>query len=842
MRIKKLRLTGSRQKKLLKILKPKNNVQHLLLFFVSMTIVSLGSLYYGALLQRDSSMGGYRQALYYSLKSNVNIPLNYLRGKLNSNAKKISIDIKHKDLQKIAYNRKLAYKRGGILESDYFPAKITYMGKSYKAGVRLSGKALDHVNSDKWSLRVKLKNDKTMMGMKKFNLLHPKIRNGLYEWFCHKISQYEGLIALRSDYVSVSINGKNKGIYYLEESFDKRLIENNKYREGIIFKPLVPELHIYEKKKVLSVPTLKSSFILLDKLFEDFINGDLPTHKFFDLKKTAKYFAINDLVNGFHQLARENMHWYFNPITSKVEPIGREWGVRPYIPISELSGELINEQFIGDRGIVNQKIFSDELFYLEYIKNLERISNPKFLDDFFKTHKHEIDSNLSLLYSEYPYYHFDKEVFYYNQNFIKNRLSPANPLVMYVQEADSGAINIYARNLTLLPLSIKKIVLDNKEFVIENGQEIGRKAKGKTDLPKKILQFNFNEIDSLDLSKNINVSWCVYGINSAQELSLTMWPYRNDLGIDLIRQTPNYDKFNFIQTDYQNKTINIKKGVWDLHESLFIPKGFDVIMNGGVEINLLNNSSIFSYSPLFWKGDENNLIRIHSSDNSGQGVIVVDAESLSEIDYVVFSNLSNPQSSGWSLTGAVTFYQSNVKISNSWFIGNRCEDALNIIRGTCMIDKSVFKGTFSDAFDGDFIKGQITNSNFISCGNDGIDISGSEFSIKNINFRSIGDKAISVGENSSLKFSDVEIDSANVGLASKDYSIVDGQNLLLENAENGFTVFQKKPEFGPAKISVNNLQTNNINKPYMIEKKSILIIDGNAIESNTENVSDLLYP
>ena len=63
---------------------------------------------------------------------------------------------------------------------------------------------------------------------------------------------------------------------------------------------------------------------------------------------------------------------------------------------------------------------------------------------------------------------------------------------------------------------------------------------------------------------------------------------------------------------------------------------------------------------------------------------------------------------------------------------------------------------------------------------DGIDISGSEFNIKNINFKSIGDKAISVGENSSLIFSDVEVDSANIGLASKDYSTIDGQNLLLQ--------------------------------------------------------------
>ena len=53
----------------------------------------------------------------------------------------------------------------------------------------------------------------------------------------------------------------------------------------------------------------------------------------------------------------------------------------------------------------------------------------------------------------------------------------------------------------------------------------------------------------------------------------------------------------------------------------------------------------------------------------------------------------------------------------------------------------------------------------------------------------------------------MEVDSANIGLASKDYSTIDGQNLLLQNAENGFTVYQKKPEFGPAKISVSNLQT-----------------------------------
>ena len=158
---------GSAQKQLLKILKPNSNVQKFLLFLILIIVVALGSAYYGALLQRDSSMGGFRQALYYSLKSNISIPINYLKGKINSNANNISLDIKHKDLQKIAYNRKLAYQQGGILESDYFPARLRYKGKSYKVGVRLSGKALDHVNTDKWSLRVKVKDNKTILGMKK---------------------------------------------------------------------------------------------------------------------------------------------------------------------------------------------------------------------------------------------------------------------------------------------------------------------------------------------------------------------------------------------------------------------------------------------------------------------------------------------------------------------------------------------------------------------------------------------------------------------------------------------------------------------------------------------------
>ena len=52
---------------------------------------------------------------------------------------------------------------------------------------------------------------------------------------------------------------------------------------------------------------------------------------------------------------------------------------------------------------------------------------------------------------------------------------------------------------------------------------------------------------------------------------------------------------------------------------------------------------------------------------------------------MIFSNLSNPQSWGWTVTDS-DILPINVNVSNSWFIGNRCEDAPNTIRGTCIID------------------------------------------------------------------------------------------------------------------------------------------------------------
>ena len=62
--------------------------------------------------------------------------------------------------------------------------------------------------------------------------------NGLdmkYEWIFYELIGESELIKLKYDFINLSINGKNEGLYVFEEGFGKILLERNKRRNGPIF-------------------------------------------------------------------------------------------------------------------------------------------------------------------------------------------------------------------------------------------------------------------------------------------------------------------------------------------------------------------------------------------------------------------------------------------------------------------------------------------------------------------------------------------------------------------------------------------------------------------------------
>ena len=99
----------------------------------------------------------------------------------------------------------------------------------------LKGDGIDHIKDKlKSSYRIRVKGDNTILGMKQFSIHHPRERNHLNEWLFHKTINREGLISLRYFFVKVILNGTDLGIYALEEHFERRLLENNQRKPGVI--------------------------------------------------------------------------------------------------------------------------------------------------------------------------------------------------------------------------------------------------------------------------------------------------------------------------------------------------------------------------------------------------------------------------------------------------------------------------------------------------------------------------------------------------------------------------------------------------------------------------------
>ena len=175
------------------------------------------------------------------------------------------------------------------------------------------------------------------------------------------------------------------------------------------------------------------------------------------------------------------------------------------------------------------------------------------------------------------------------------------------------------------------------------------------------------------------------------------------------------------------------------------------------------------------------------------------------------------------------------------FHKNEAEDFLNVIRSKYLLSNSNFRFVKSDALDSDFSNGEVNETSFTNIGNDALDFSGSLSKLNSVNIKIIGDKAISAGENSQIVGREVNIFDAEIGITSKDLSIVDLENVQIENTRLGFAIYKKKEEFGGGNAKITNLKMSNIETTNLIDLDSSLSLNGKTISAKNANVAEMLY-
>lgn len=811
------------------------------------------------------------------LRENYKIPINYING-LNSNPERITIDIKFNDFQKIAYKREIALAQGILIcsDDDWVPAKIRYKDQTVDVKLRLKGDWTDHLRGDKWSFRIKVRGDDTLLGMKQFSIHEPRTRNYVNEWLFHKALEREEIISLRYDFVDVTINGKHKGIYSLEEHFEKRLVEHNQYREGPILKmnedilwddrlEHIPEydkgptglqsmyssdIDVFKKNKTLGDSTLSNQFIIGKDLLESFRNGDLQTHQVFDVPKLAKYIALTDLMGAQHALCWHNLRSYYNPVTSLLEPIGFDGDAgRSTTTIRGSQKQLVlNSEQSACSADIFSIMFSDPVFFERYNQELERLSQKSYMDDLFIEVDADLKRKIHILYKDYPYYHFSKDVFYNNQNCIRKVLNPVKGLHAYFyQNTTNGSIILEVGNIQSMPIEILNVSYKESQ-IFEPKQNLNILQAKISSEPVQYEKIEFMVPEGFNWSDQciaaLRLNYKLLGTSCLRNETVFTWSHLSEdfLATDFIRQKPNVEKFDFLFIDNATKRIVVKHGNWELNDNLIIPAGYTVVCGEGTQLDLKNNATILSYSPLQFFGTEDNPIIIISSDSTGQGIAVLNAGEKTVLEGVVFKNLSAPSKHGWQLTGAVTFYESPVEIDGCQFSDNKAgDDMLNIFRSEFEIKNTLFKHTLSDALDVDFGKGSISHSSFVDCGNDGMDFSGSVVDVTECFVNGAGDKGVSVGENSRVNINQLELKNCYVAAASKDMSQVNIENTKVSASEVGFALYQKKSEFGPSAMAVSSVDMINVSTPYLIEEGSTLLVGNQKIDATQKNVWEILY-
>ena len=815
----------------------------------------------------------------------LRIKYHKIKPKIYDQKNALNISISKADYQKIQQNRKKALEQGVIDKSlkNYVAAEILYKGKRTPIQIRLKGDWTDHLEGHKWSYRIKTAKGHAFEGMRSFSIQSPNTRSFLNEWVMHQFFKKEEVLTTRYTFMPVYINNVEMGVYAVEEHFEKQLLESKNKREGPILKfdeeglwemvlnyredgwntiPYYEAASVlpFKKKKTMKSPALKKQFIIGQNLLFHFKSNQPNLHEIFNVPKMSKYYALLDLLGGYHGMAWHNQRFYYNPVSSFLEPIGYDFSIlnipctnKPrLVCLANMEPELVPHYSFLNFNLIQQKPF-----YQYYLKTLRTLTSKDYQDRFYKSIQLELEKYTALISKEYTSYSFNVSMAKTHATKINKMLKTLEEKKKLVKKSPLKRNSFTNPEIYLSETGLKAFMEDcvgnNSRISIANYHHTPIKITGYSIKENKdsliVLTppvFIDKYIDKRTNKKELSIKGKVKNLyfktknnESIRKKKVVSWPSPKLENPRLeLQNSHKFGKSNLYKV--VDKKV-IFSGKIMVNELIYIPSDYEVLFREGTSVYFKNRSGIISHSPIKMFGTKTKPIKING-DSTNQGIQVLQAKGYSELKWASFTGLNTLSYKGWELTGGVTFYESDVRIKNCVFEKNKCEDALNIICSKFEMKSSLIQKTYADGFDGDFCEGEIYNSSFKETNNDGIDFSGSKVYIKNCEVYKAGDKAISGGEKSEIKIENLSVNNANIGLASKDKSKVEVYSSSFNNTKFVYTAYQKKPEYGPAFINILNCNQKDFKTKYLIDKGSIIIFNKKSIKGQQKEDLSILLP
>jgi len=756
----------------------------------------------------------------------------------------LKLDLNQKTVLHLERQRQIKLQKTLITEKfSMHNMTINFDEKKLKAKIRIKGdRSIHWSNRNTSSYKIDMRNDDRIWGLEEFSVQKPIARNYTYEYLFHKFLQYTDHIYLKYFFVNLFFNNEDRGLYAVEESFSKELVERQKKRNGPIFGINEPISSYYPNVSydlyssqywVSQYPKLiKSAYSTLNNLKDDNQNFNLGDH--FDLDRWASYFAIIDLTGAYHGSISKSVKLFFNPVKAKFEPIGFDghYGTGnfdDFILADFLQEDQINCSYIceeKDWYIKFFKLNNGELntkFIEKYIFYLKKYSNNEFIKKFLEENNKEIEKINYLIYSENskadkvlwkgiaPFI-YDDELLFKRSELIQKRLDSVN-FVNFKFSLENNYL-IFKDHFSKFPVKIKTVNCKNdlkNEFFLSGNMTI----KWKYDCDQILLKNHKNQTKNFKLAEEITIS-------------KNTIPTSID-NFDSLENNPNITKISKDEF-LVSKNLNILRNT-------FIPKKQTFFVDEGIQINLLNKAILFVEGNIEFNGSKENKINIKSD---GTGSIILKKNQVL-INNTVLENLGSPKIPEYILYGGLNIIDSNATINNLLIKSSNSEDAINLVNSIVTLKDVELQNIQSDGIDIDFGTVKFNEINCLNIRNDCLDISGSNTSGYKLNIDGSYDKALSIGENSNVNIKNLILKNSRLGVAVKDGSNVYLENIVSQNNEYDLAVFNKKNEFDIPNLKIKNFQKKN--KKILQSKNSKLVIDEKTIfgEQSNAYIKSILY-
>jgi len=596
------------------------------------------------------------------------------------------------------------------------------------------------------------------------------------------------------------------------------------------------------------------------KLMLQYKNRTQPASEIFNIDKLAQYYALIDFTQAYHGFTWHNQRFYFNPVTCLLEPIAFDGYIEGGVykrfdePVSGMVDPAKIQKFNKEELMLFQ-VFADSLFNRKYVDYLQKYSSPEFVENIVSTYKNEADSLAQLIRKEFPYYHFDFEYLVKQAKWIRENISKIKANTQKLGEAVAAVNPEKFRkeyttdvNPNLIPLMVHAYYdKDKKQIKVLSFHNDNVKLLGafiSNDLPK-----SFEPAPVLEPFKGVQASQVSVPVEGVP--SKILFSVNNVMYETVVYPWKYSAKLTTRQFTEKERTVNLPvvdgkvvfHGNYTFRSDMVISKeAAEVVFMPGTKINLINGAGFFSFVPVKIKGTAEKPVQVFSEDHTAQGFNIIHPGKKSVFHFAEFSGLGSLHKEGWQSSGAVALYEADVEMENCIFASNfKCDDALNVVRSHFYVENCRFENTFADGFDSDFCTGEVKNCTFRNTGNDAFDFSGSHVKISDCNMFEISDKAISGGEHSILTVSNCTIDKASIGVASKDLSELVLNKIIMNHTVYGLVAFVKKPEYGPAKITIDNLKMKNYMIFHQIEEGSVLTLNGKKIYGREKKLAEKLY-